>query len=183
MSDLNTIDTDINQFLTAHVGGETKELIEFYKMKLERATMHIGLLQSLKDFKGEGLVGAKLLTDVEIEVVKSALEYLLQSRTNVLAVLRLFTDSMLLTMDNSIFDHTAPDPTLNRYKVMVSVNTILKEADYWHDHDRPWWKDILSNNQPKQHFTDLFSRANGDHEEPAVRGTIIRRLSMQKLTS
>ena len=183
MSDLNTIDSDINAFLTANVGGETKDLIEFYNMKLERAKMHIALLQSLKDFKGNELVAANLLSDIEIEIVKEAFDYLLKSHTNVLAVLRLFTESMLANMDHSCLVNNAGDPMLNRYKVMVSVNTVLKEADFWYNHNRHWWLDILSPGTRKEHFMNLFRRAN---DEPNVAGKPVRRniiLTMQKLTS
>ena len=167
MSDFATIDCSINAFLTQNLNADSENLIEYYDIQYVRAKQHINALKKIQEFDGNAFVTAGLLTRPEVEVIKEALNYLLEDASDVIRMVALINSSELLDLEKQCAEAYPTNIDMvpfNRYKLMMSINTILKEADYRYGIKLNWWDTIIKR-VSKQHFTELFCQALEHPEE------------------
>ena len=132
MSDFATIDCSINSFLTQNLNADSENLIEYYDIQYVRAKQHINALKKVQEFNGNALVTANLISRPEVEVIKEALNYLLEDASDVIRMVALINSSELLDLEKQCAEAYPTNIDMvpfNRYKLMMSINTILKEAD------------------------------------------------------
>lgn len=158
MADFATIDYSINAFLTQNLNTDSENLIEYYDIQYIRAKQHINALKKIQEFGGNAFVTAGLLSPPEVKVVKVALNYLLEDASDIIRMVALINSSELLDLEKQCAEvyptHGGMVP-FNRYKLMMSINTIFKEADYRYGLKLNWW-DMIIKRASKQHFTELF---------------------------
>ena len=158
MADFATIDHSINAFLTQNLNADSENLIEYYDIQYIRAKQHINALKKIQEFDGNAFVTAGLLSLPEVKVVKAALNYLLEDTSDIIRMVAFINSSELLDLEKQCAE-TYPTHgdivPFNRYKLMMSINTILKEADYRYGIKLNWWDTIIKR-ASKQHFTELF---------------------------
>ena len=167
MSDFATIDCSINSFLIQNLNADSENLIEYYDIQYVRAKQHINALKKIQEFDGNAFVTAGLLTRPEVRVVKEAIDYLLEDASDVIRMVALINSSELLDLEKQCAEAYPTNIDMvpfNRYKLMMSINTILKEADYRYGIKLNWWDTIIKR-ASKQHFTELFCRALEHSEE------------------
>ena len=167
MSDFATIDYSINAFLTQNLNADSKNLIEYYDIQYVRAKQHINALKKVQEFNGNALVTAGLLTRPEVRVVKEAIDYLLGDASDIIRMVALINSSELLDLEKQcaeVYPTNIDMVPFNRYKLMMSINTILKKADYRYGLKLNWWDTIIKR-ASKQHFSELFCRALEHPEE------------------
>lgn len=167
MSDFATIDCSINSFLTQNLNADSENLIEYYDIQYVRAKQHINALKKVQEFNGNALVTASLISRPEVEVIKEALNYLLEDASDVIRMVALINSSELLDLEKQCAEAYPTNIDMvpfNRYKLIMSINTILKEADYRYGIKLNWWDTIIKR-ASKQHFTELFYRALEHSEE------------------
>ncbi len=100
-------------------------------------------------------------------VIKEALNYLLEDASDVIRMVALINSSELLDLEKQCAEAYPTNIDMvpfNRYKLIMSINTILKEADYRYGIKLNWWDTIIKR-ASKQHFTELFYRALEHSEE------------------
>ena len=171
MSDFATIDCSINSFLTQNLNADSENLIEYYDIQYVRAKQHINALKKVQEFNGNALVTARLLTRSEVKVVKEAIDYLLEDALDIIHMVALINSSELLDLEKQCAEAYPTNIDMvpfNRYKLMMSINTILKEADYRYGVKLNWWDTVIKR-ASKQHFTESFCRAL---EHPEVKSKI-----------
>ncbi len=167
MSDFATIDCSINSFLTQNLNADSENLIEYYDIQYVRAKQHINALKKIQEFNGNAFVTAGLLTRPEVSVVKEAIDYLLVNTSDIIRMVALINSSELLDLEKQCAEAYPTNIDMvpfNRYKLMMSINTILKEADYRYGIKLNWWDTIIKRSS-KQHFTELFCQALEHPEE------------------
>lgn len=158
MADFATIDYSINAFLTQNLNADSENLIEYYDIQYIRAKQHIKALKRIQEFDGGTFVTSGLLSLPEVKVIKSALNYLLDDASDIIRMVAFINSSELLDLEKQCAEahptHSDMVP-FNRYKLMMSINTIFKEADYRYGVKLRWWDTIIKR-ASKQHFTELF---------------------------
>ena len=162
-----TIDYSINEFLTQNLNADSENLIEYYDIQYIRAKQHINALKKIQEFGGNAFVTAGLLSPPEVKVVKVALNYLLEDASDIIRMVALINSSELLDLEKQCVEAYPTNIDMvpfNRYKLMMSINTILKEADYRYGIKLNWWDTIIKR-ASKQHFTELFCQALEHPEE------------------
>ena len=167
MADFATIDYSINAFLTQNLNADSENLIEYYDIQYIRAKQHINALKKVQEFNGDAFVTAGLLTRPEVRVVKEAMDYLLEDTVDIIRMVALINSSELLDLEKQCAEAYPTNIDMvpfNRYKLIMSINTILKEADYRYGIKLNWWDTIIKH-VSKQHFTELFCQALEHPEE------------------
>ena len=171
MSDFATIDCSINSFLIQNLNADSENLIEYYDIQYVRAKQHINALKKIQEFDGNAFVTAGLLTRPEVRVVKEAIDYLLEDTLDIIRMVALINSSELLDLEKQCAEAYPTNIDMvpfNRYKLMMSINTILKEADYRYGIKLNWWDTIIKR-VSKQHFTEEFlSTANYPEEKSKI---------------
>ena len=174
MADFSIIDSSINSFLTQNLQADTGNLIEYYDIQYIRAKQHITALKEVQKFDGSALVTAGLLSREEAHIVKAALAYLLEDATDLIRMVAWIKSSELLDLEATCAEcyptHSDQIP-FNRYKLMMSINTIFKEADYRYSTKLNWW-DMVIKRASKHHFTELFLDAVELPLKPEEKGAV-----------
>ena len=146
MSSISAIKNYVNDLITSNRDLEPGQIEMYFKLMQHEAQNLLQLLNSARRLLGmEEIVENNIINLKQANVIREAVDYILQQSDNLDVDLRLLKASGLLTLDT--------DKPTDIFNFSYQVEPVLKRASELRQDDLSWWKLLWLRNKPADYFT------------------------------
>lgn len=152
MSSISSIKDYVNDLITSNRDQEPAQIEMYFTIMQQEAQT---LLQQLNDARRlmgmEDIVANQIINLEQANVIREAVDYILQQSNNLEIDLGLLQDSGLLNLTSA--------KDLDVYKFSYQIEPVLKRASELMQDNYGWWKTLRLRNKPADHFSQLYDKA------------------------